>query len=166
MAKRKVCSNCGYHSSENDLKCPVCGGHMGGEAYYTPHNSEVEHELNNGYHNDFEEGNKTGDYCDRDLELNTNGGQHYHNDQQAETAFEILNNAKPVYEMEKKEVLKIQAILSIFPIIGLLYLIYSIKQFDEYGMDDYKRSSIAVFFTIKFIMFMFVFSNDIFNFIF
>ena len=75
----KICSSCGYKTEEKDLKCPICGGalYRGGGAA-DPCDPAEEAEWNGGYHNDFEEGRKTGDYCDSELEKLANGGQHYH----------------------------------------------------------------------------------------
>ncbi len=57
----KICSSCGYKTEEKDLKCPICGGalYRGGGAA-DPCDPAEEAQWNGGYHNDFEEGRKTG----------------------------------------------------------------------------------------------------------
>lgn len=80
MSKIKIqCSSCGYTLQEGDgLKCPICGGIMAPIVQDKACDKEEEKRWNNGYHNDFEEGRKTGSYCDSNLEKYTNGGEHYH----------------------------------------------------------------------------------------
>ena len=76
---RKVCSACGYKSGDKDIKCPICGGMMlGGTGSEDACDPAEEKEWNGGYHNDFEEGRKTGEYCDPKFEKYVNGAEHYH----------------------------------------------------------------------------------------
>lgn len=75
----KHCSQCGYFSDGfKGAICPLCGGLMVRKANDdTACDPKTEKELNGGYHDDFREGRKTGDYCDANIE--NMEGAHFHN---------------------------------------------------------------------------------------
>lgn len=94
----KVCGKCGYVSHDNDLKCPICGGHFSLTAFSdTACDPQEEKKWNNSYHNDFEEGRKTGEYCDPKLEKYTNRGAHYHGNEEVSYNEDVTYNEKVSY---------------------------------------------------------------------
>ena len=141
---KKVCGGCGYKTGEKDMKCPICGGMLftaGGDDDLCDPRAEAQ--WNGGYHNDFEEGRKTGEYCDPALEKYANGGAHYHGTERTsanqKTIFSDDTGAPP------QAAIIFSIIISIFmPVIGPLIIIKLTKESDSEAARFARRAAIAV----------------------
>lgn len=159
------CNNCGYTISDvkEDIKCPVCSGHMinSPDIDKTACDAENEKEWNGGYHNDFAEGRKTGEYCDPMFEKYVNGGEHYHR----------KNNLKVT---SNPIILFISCFICItFPLFGPIILLCTTKN-SVTGLDEESRYtmrtvskvflSVSIIITVLFIIMSvisaFVFPNS------
>lgn len=102
----KQCSNCGYSASDSEIKCPLCGKRL--ITVYNSFDSTCdpveEKEWNSGYHNDFEEGRKTGEYCDPRFEKYLNGGDHYHGTEKESYNEEVSYNRKTSYSQPPRDI--------------------------------------------------------------
>ena len=141
---KKTCSGCGYKTDEKDRKCPICGGALyydGG--VFSPHNPRAEKEWNGGYHNDFEEGRKTGEYCDPEFEKYANGGEHYHGTPKttAGGTAKLFDNP----DMTPQAARIIAVILSLFlPVAGPFIVLGLAKGSDTEASRAAKKTAFAV----------------------
>ena len=150
---KKYCPRCGYISGERDeeSKCPLCGKRfLTGAAIPNPESCdrETEKEFNNGYHDDFQEGRKTGEYCDERLEKYVNAGEHYYGTVKESYNKKTVGSAadNPVTEKIGTHFVGFSALISLlFPVFGLI-VIYSItindKENDSYAKA--RKVSLAV----------------------
>lgn len=141
---RKVCGNCGYKTGEKDTKCPICGGFMLNDAGFNAScDPTEEREWNGGYHNDFEEGRKTGEYCDPALEKYANGGEHYHGTQRTSA-----NQKTAVFgegEMPVRTAVILTVIISLlFPVVCPLIILNLIKGRDSDAARAARKTAIAI----------------------
>ncbi|MBR6702202.1 MAG: hypothetical protein IKI78_03570 [Clostridia bacterium] len=141
---RKVCGNCGYKTGGKDMKCPICGGIMlndgGFDAACDP---SEEREWNGGYHNDFEEGRKTGEYCDPELEKYANGGEHYHGTQKtsASRKTEVFGEG----EMPVQTAVILTLVISLFiPVVSPLIILKMIKGRDSDAARAARKAAIVM----------------------
>ena len=142
---KKYCAHCGYKTEEKDLRCPICGGPLflgsGSDRACDP---REEAEWNSGYHNDFEEGRKTGEYCDPRFEKYTNGGEHYHGTQK--TSYTAAGNNTQELNMTPKGALLMALIVSLFiPVVGPLIIIGITKGRDTEGAAAARKAAIVMF---------------------
>ncbi len=148
----KQCPGCGYKSREADEKrCPMCSALLIEAGASSACDYKSEKEWNNGYHNDFLEGRKTGEYCDPKFEKAVNGGEHYHNKTDLSTLSDLIpekyRNFIAVF---------ISAIISIgFPVLGT---IISLSFFEKIFPGQKKIIFIgAILIPIIFLVFSFSF---------
>ena len=139
---KKTCRHCGYKTEEKDLKCPICGGPLffdtGAADSCDP---AEEKEWNSGYHNDFEEGRKTGEYCDPRFEKYANGGEHYHGTQK--TTFNQKTYTSQEMNLTPKAAVIIALIVSVFiPFVGPLFIIGFTKAQDGEAARAARRAAI------------------------
>lgn len=141
---KKICGSCGYKTEEKDLKCPICGGMLfpsGGEEEVC--DPRAEREWNGGYHNDFEEGRKTGEYCDPALEKYTNGGEHYHGTERTSSAQQTVFSDDT--EIPPQAAIIVSILISIFfPLVGPLIILKLTKGKDSEAAKLARRAAIAV----------------------
>ena len=141
---KKVCGSCGYKTEEKDMKCPICGGMLfpaGGEGDAC--DPRAEKQWNGGYHNDFEEGRKTGEYCDPELEKYANGGAHYHGTEKTSA------NRKTVFsedvDVSSRVAIIFSILFSIFlPVFGPIVIIRLTKESDSEEGRFARKAAIAV----------------------
>lgn len=141
---RKYCAHCGYKTEEKDLKCPICGGPLfpgiGADRACDP---REEAEWNSGYHNDFEEGRKTGEYCDPRFEKYANGGEHYHGTQKT-TYTANGSGSTPELTMTPKGAVILALIVSLcIPFVGPIIIIAMTKGRVTEGAAAARRAAIA-----------------------
>ncbi len=161
MTIRNECTNCGYKTDSSESVCPICGGSMRISSSHKAHaddeannpksfipvfrngcDEDKEKEWNNGYHDDYTEKRKTGDYCDRELEKNTNGGQHYHNKNGTDypASEEQANKATVII------LCIIQGIAIFSPFVGLFLFIMTMFNFKEGKISaEFKKPVIMTF---------------------
>ena len=140
----KICSSCGYKTEEKDLKCPICGGalYRGGGAA-DPCDSAEEAQWNGGYHNDFEEGRKTGDYCDSELEKLANGGEHYHGS--VKTTYSQKTDSRQEEIFTPQMAIIITALASLFfPLVGPIIAIGLTKSKQSEAAAAARKAAIAL----------------------
>ncbi|MBO4342585.1 MAG: hypothetical protein J5870_05795 [Clostridia bacterium] len=141
---RKICAGCGYKTEEKDLRCPICGGALyrsGGAA--DPCDTAEEAEWNGGFHNDFTEGRKTGEYCDPELEKLTNGGEHYHGT--AKTTYSQQANELPQLKLTPKAAMIITIIAAfIFPFVGPLIALGLTKEKSSEAASAARKAAVVL----------------------
>lgn len=176
---QKICQNCGYVTEKKDSKCPVCGGPLGAryETDLSACDPREEAEWNGGYHNDFEEGRKTGEYCDPKFEKYANGGEHYHGTEKETYNEEKTYNKKVTYSQKTipdtipRDISElppaIQVIVSLFiglsfPVVGpILLMIFTKKAENENGAKRIKKTAVICLI----ISFIWLFIRFCFNFL-
>ncbi len=141
---KKTCKSCGYRTEEKDLRCPICGGAL----YYDLGREKAcdtvrEKEWNSGFHNDFEEGRKTGEYCDPKLEKYANGGEHYHGT--VKTTFSDKSTEIVGPRFTPKGALIATLIVSlIFPVVGPIIVLGYVKNNNSEAAVAARRASIVL----------------------
>ena len=113
-----MCPNCGYVATDREHRCPLCGKRLFSGIKIINNNCDParEAEWNDGYHDDFIEGNKTGSYCDDRLEKYLNGGEHYHGTQKESYSLKTTTDT-PVFP-PKIAVLMVVIFSIFFPVAG------------------------------------------------
>ena len=154
---KKTCKNCGYKTEEKDLRCPICGGPLffdtGAADACDP---REERNWNSGYHNDFEEGRKTGEYCDPRFEKYANGGEHYHGTQKTTYSTKTVSGSD-LTATPKAAVIITLFVSLFFPIIGPLIVIGFTKSNDSESAAAAKKAAIV------FLSLTIVFAVSLFN---
>lgn len=142
----KICNGCGYISKHGDpeTKCPLCGQRLMIQSETGSCDREFEQEWNEGYHDDFKEGRKTGEYCDRELEKNINGGEHYHGSQKTtytDGSFLPFTEDTPI-----SRVIIISLVITVlFPFVGAAIIFFFTKDNkDEPFAKKARAVSVAV----------------------